>query len=88
MSLHSNYPNPFNSSTRIPYTVAQGGHVSLTIHNAMGQPVASLVHEVHEAGIYEVFWSTEVEDVRASGVYVVRLVTGDAVRVRRLTVVR
>ena len=87
-SLHSNYPNPFNSSTRIPYTVAQGGHVSLTIHNAMGQPVASLVDEVHEAGIYEVVWSTEGEEVLASGVYMVRLKTGDAVRVRKLTLLR
>ena len=86
--LHANYPNPFNSSTRIPYTVSRDGPVSLTIHNTLGQPVASLVDEARQAGTYEALWSTEGEEALASGVYLARLVAADAVQVRRLALLR
>lgn len=86
--LHLNYPNPFNSSTKIPYTVSQDGPVSLTIYNTLGQPVASLVNDTRQEGSYEALWSTDGEEGLASGVYLARLVAGDAVKVRRLTLLR
>ena len=85
--LHPNYPNPFNSGTRIPYGVSEDGQVSLTIHNALGQPVARLVDELHQAGTYEAVWDVDGRSL-ASGVYLARLVMGDQIKVRRLALLR
>ena len=44
--LEPNYPNPFNSSTQIPYRVSAPGPVRLVIYNVLGQPVRTLVDEI------------------------------------------
>lgn len=87
-ALHSNYPNPFNGETRIPYTVSRDGQVTLTIYNALGQPVASLANGMHSRGAYEAVWDTEGHESLASGVYLARLVAGDVVKIRKLTLLR
>ncbi len=43
--LDDNYPNPFNPTTTIRYSIASAGHVSLKIYNAAGQLVRTLVDE-------------------------------------------
>jgi len=43
--LDNAYPNPFNPTTTIRYSIASAGHVSLRIYNAAGQLVRTLVDE-------------------------------------------
>ena len=73
--LDLNYPNPFNSGTRIPYRVAEAGAVRLEIYNVLGQPVNTLVDEVQTAGRYQVSWDARDRQGRqvVSGVYLLRL---------------
>ena len=52
--LDRNHPNPFNSTTLIPYRLATHGSVRLEIYNVLGQPVRTLVDEVKNAGSYQV----------------------------------
>ena len=85
--LASNYPNPFNSSTRIEYGLAAAGRVRLGIYNVLGQPVRTLVdEETQDAGMYQVEW--DARDQRgaavAAGVYLTRLVYPGGVETRRL----
>lgn len=54
--LAQNYPNPFNPDTRIKYQLARQSHVRLTVYNAMGQKIRTLVSKKQEAGSYEVKW--------------------------------
>ena len=65
-TLGQNYPNPFNPSTTISYSLPKSSTVTLTIFNALGQGVASLVNERKEAGRHQVTW--DAADV-PSGVY-------------------
>jgi hypothetical protein len=44
--LDNAYPNPFNPTTTIKYSIAERGHVTLKIYNAAGQTVRTLVDEV------------------------------------------
>ncbi|RPI04989.1 MAG: T9SS C-terminal target domain-containing protein [Ignavibacteriae bacterium] len=48
--LENNYPNPFNPSTTINYSLKNQGSVTLRIYNLLGQHVATLVNEVQSAG--------------------------------------
>ncbi|MCK4716530.1 MAG: T9SS type A sorting domain-containing protein, partial [Candidatus Marinimicrobia bacterium] len=68
-----NYPNPFNPTTRIEYTIPHGGQVSLQVFNMLGQKVADLVNEYQRAGKYNIAWNAS--DV-PSGVYFYRIQSG------------
>ena len=87
-SLEPNYPNPFKSSTQIPYRVSAPGPVRLVIYNVLGQPVRTLVDGVQAAGAYQVSW--DGRDHRgarvANGVYLYRLRAGTVARVRKMLV--
>ena len=85
-TLGSSYPNPFNGSTLISYTLAAPGPVSLIVYNTLGQPVQTLVDKVQAPGLYSVPW--QPAEALASGVYLYRLTTSDAVLTRRLTLLR
>lgn len=85
-TLRRNHPNPFNGSTLISYTLAAPGPVSLIVYNTLGQPVRTLVDKVQAPGPYSVPW--QPAEALASGVYLYRLTTSDAVLTRRLTLLR
>jgi hypothetical protein len=72
--LLGNYPNPFNPDTRIQYEIAEQARVELSIFNAMGRRVGTLVNRMEQAGTYEVAWSGR--DYPA-GVYLARLNVDD-----------
>lgn len=51
-SLSANYPNPFNPSTMLEFTVPENGRTTLKVYNAIGQEVATLVDRDLETGSY------------------------------------
>ena len=53
-ALHQNYPNPFNPSTSLVFDVVAENTVNLTVYNAMGQEVATLVNGTMNAGRHTV----------------------------------
>jgi hypothetical protein len=76
--LEQNFPNPFNPTTTIRYTLPTSSKVKLTIYDIQGKEVATLVNEEQSAGWKEVQWNTN--DVShqnagglASGVYFYRI---------------
>ncbi len=94
-SLHHNYPNPFNPSTRIVFDLGfQEGpeqRASVIIYNLLGQEVRTLHNGVTQAGRYELVWrgiDRRGANV-ASGVYFVRLSTGAGhVEIKKMLLVR
>ena len=86
VGLAPNFPNPFNSSTRIVYRLASPGPVRLEVYNTLGQPLRTLVDEVQAPGRYQVHW--DARDQRgaavAAGVYLTRLVYPGGVETRRV----
>ena len=65
--LHSPYPNPFNSATKIEFQLPFRTHVNLTIHDQLGKQVAILLDQSLSPGTHEVQWETSNEP---SGPYI------------------
>lgn len=71
--LHQNFPNPFNPSTRIPYSLSKSGRVTLQVYDVAGREVSTLVDRVEEAGLH----IAEFDALHlASGTYLYRLQVG------------
>lgn len=83
--LNQNYPNPFNPATQISYQINKETHVTLTVYNALGQLIKTLVNERQKAGNYTLhFNASEL----SSGIYFYRLQAGDAVSVKKMMLVK
>lgn len=88
--LHGNYPNPFNPTTTLGYSLPSATHVTLEVFNVLGQKIASLVNENQEAGKYEVVWDSKDESGHtvASGIYFYRLTTNEMTANRKMILLK
>ncbi len=88
--LNQNYPNPFNPETVISFALGTPQHVRLTIYNTLGQRVRTLVNDHQPAGFHRVRWDSRDDSGRAvaSGVYLYRLETADAILTRKMTLIK
>jgi YVTN family beta-propeller protein len=68
--LISAYPNPFNNSTQISYSISEPGRVNIAIYNILGQKIAILLDGVQEVGEHALIWNAA--DV-SSGIYLAKL---------------
>ncbi|QOJ30460.1 MAG: T9SS type A sorting domain-containing protein [Ignavibacteriales bacterium] len=78
--LEQNFPNPFNPTTRIKFSIPQqNGNkpqlVTLTVYDILGNEIAVLVNEEKPSGTYEVDFTANNASLSA-GVYVYRLRAG------------
>lgn len=83
--LHGNSPNPFHRQTTVRYELPQSGSVQLTVFNALGQRVATLVDGEQRAGRHGVSFTPR--DL-PSGVYFVRVSAAGKTQTRKMTVLR
>ena len=80
-----NYPNPFNPSTTISFTLPARSGVTLTLFNSAGLQLAILVNGELDAGVHEVrFDATKC----ASGAYFYRIQTETSLLIRKMLLVR
>ncbi|MFO8029820.1 MAG: PQQ-binding-like beta-propeller repeat protein [Cyclonatronaceae bacterium] len=85
VSLHGNYPNPFNPSTSIPFDLKDTGAVRIDIYNIAGQKVMTLIDEVLRSGSHVIPFDASG---LASGVYIYRMVTDSYVESRKMVLVK
>jgi hypothetical protein len=71
--LSQNFPNPFNATTELKYNLPSPAHVTLTVHNILGQTVAALHDDMQQAGHHVMVWDASEF---ASGIYFAHLQTG------------
>jgi hypothetical protein len=83
--LAPNFPNPFNPSTFIQYSLERAERVELEIFSLLGERVALLVDEVQPAGPHSVIWNGATSP---SGSYFCRLRTPTGVATRRMLLLR
>lgn len=86
----SNYPNPFNPSTTISYSVPTNADIRLDLYNAKGQLVNTLVNEYKEQGKHQIVWSGKDKNgnMVSSGIYFSRVVSGGKSSTRKMLLVK
>lgn len=84
-NLKQNAPNPFNSSTRISYTLDQTAHVRLDITDLQGRIITSLVDEIMDAGEHNHSWNASGLD---NGVYIYRIIVGNRTESGRMLLIK
>ncbi|HLP18063.1 MAG TPA: FG-GAP-like repeat-containing protein [Bacteroidota bacterium] len=81
-ALEQNFPNPFNPSTQIRFSIAAASSVQLKVYDILGREVATLVHETLRPGVYTVPWNASS---LPSGIYIYRLNAGNFVSTKKLS---
>ena len=78
--LSQNFPNPFNPSTKINYTLPYDSKVILEVFNINGEKVVQLVNKEQSAGYYSVdFSSSSINHSISSGVYFYRITAANKI---------
>jgi hypothetical protein len=84
-SLGNNYPNPFNPTTVIPFSVPQSSQVTLTLFDVLGREIETLVNGKLDAGHHSI---TLNASTLTTGVYIVRLQAGSREAVHKIVCLR
>ncbi len=84
-SLSQNFPNPFNPTTTIEFTIPEDGFTALTVYDMSGKEVSRLVNEFKSAGFYKVNFNAAS---LSSGNYIYRLESGKFSQVKKMILVK
>ena len=83
--LQQNFPNPFNPTTQIRFSLAEQSQVTLKVYNILGKEIVTLVNDVKSAGVHEVSFDGSG---LASGVYFYTLQTGKFTQTHKMILMK
>ena len=72
--LYRNFPNPFNPSTIIKYSLPQASHIIIKVYNTTGNEITNLIDKMQGPGSYGIRWDGSKYP---SGIYFYRMTAGD-----------
>ncbi|MCH7771951.1 MAG: T9SS type A sorting domain-containing protein, partial [Bacteroidetes bacterium] len=84
--LH-NYPNPFNPTTTIQYTLMKTEYVKIELFNSLGELIQIVEKGVKEAGTYKLFLSFN-NNLLSSGIYFYRIKAGDFIQTKKMILLK
>ncbi len=88
-SLAQNFPNPFNPTTTIQFSLADKSNVRLYVYNSLGQLVTTLLHETRSPGMHSVVWDGKDENGLkvSSGIYFYHMETETFSNTKRMMII-
>jgi hypothetical protein len=85
LSLSQNYPNPFNPTTTIEYGVPSLSKTNISLYDLQGRRLKTLINSMHRPGYYTI--TLRLNDLQ-SGIYIVKIVSGNATKIRKIALVK
>jgi hypothetical protein len=85
IKFYSNYPNPFNPTTKINYEILTNSFVKITVYNVLGKEVKTLVNSYQNAGMHTVEFNASS---LASGIYFSRLESNGYVTFGKMNLIK
>lgn len=83
--LSPNYPNPFNPSTVIEYTLPEFCGVTIEIFDILGKKIETIIDEKQSAGQHQVVWNAKD---KSTGMYFYRIKAGDYSETKSMTLIK
>ncbi|MCK4312933.1 MAG: T9SS type A sorting domain-containing protein, partial [Candidatus Cloacimonetes bacterium] len=86
----SNYPNPFNPSTTISFSIPEESKVEIIVYNIKGQKVKIVAKNVFEKGYHTLTWQGDDESGKTvgSGVYFYKLKAGKFTETKKMILIK
>ena len=84
-NISSIYPNPFNPVTKITYGLPENTDITISVYNMKGTQITTLVNTFQTAGYHSVNWNA---DNLPSGVYLIRMDSGDFTQTQKVVLVK
>jgi len=88
--LDQNFPNPFNPTTTIRFTIDSNSLVQLTVMNVLGQKVRTLINDYQASGTHLAIWDgrDDAGNKMSSGTYLYKIKVSDQVEIRRMVLMK
>ena len=88
--LHQNFPNPFNPTTTIAFTLPDRMPTNLSVYSPNGKLVKSLINRPLSSGYKAATWDgiDSQGNAAASGVYFYRLVAGNKILTKKMVILK
>jgi hypothetical protein len=89
-SLIGNYPNPFNPTTNISFSLANDSAVKIDVYNIKGQLIKTVANAEYEAGLHKITWNGKDTNGKkvSSGMYFYKLSTNNYTRVKKMLMLK
>ena len=89
-ALQQNFPNPFNPTTTIAFSVPNTGNVTLKVYDILGRHVRTIVDGAYQAGNYNLVWdATDTSgNLVSAGVYFYTIKTGSFSDTKRMLLLK
>ncbi len=89
-SVYQNFPNPFNPSTIIKYSIPEATFVSVKVFNILGQEVRSLINQEMTAGNHQVIWNgrSNFGSALSTGIYIYSVKAGSKVISKKMMLLK
>ena len=89
-ALKCNYPNPFNPTTNIAFSLKDASNVTMEIFNIKGQKVKTLINDRLEAGSHRIIWDGKDEDNKSvsSGIYFYKMKASKFVSTKKMILMK
>lgn len=86
----TNYPNPFNPTTKIEFNLPQSGNVKIVIYDMIGREVTQLVDDFYESGSHVVDWEARSNygNSLTSGLYIARIQADNYIKSIKMLLLR
>jgi len=84
-SIKQNFPNPFNPTTKIEFSIPSDNNVEIKVFNVLGMEVATLLNEHRQAGMHSVEFNASN---LSSGIYFYKVVIGNYFEIKKMILLR
>ena len=85
LSVSKAYPNPFNPSTNLEYSIINSGLVKVTVFDVTGRQVSVIENTYKNAGDYNVIWNAQNN---TSGIYYIQILSGNDVKTQKVVLLK
>ena len=85
-----NFPNPFNPTTTISFSIPNDSNIELSIYNIKGQKVKTLANEQYSKGEHSIVWNGDDDKGKSvsSGIYFYKLRTKEDSKIRKMILIK